>query len=152
VVPCHGVLRSRQHISTLEDETNPSSRNVGNQSPSDADSHLGRMETSTAPLRKPQNSHADAQRCWCVEQSLPCYVRTDTPSSHRRQFMKVLVLSSCPVFRISSGLMKFHVLNNSDVRIPLRPQQHPPPPPNRRCKRRGHPPPPSLPALLLTVL
>jgi hypothetical protein len=55
-------------------------------------------------------------------------VRADTLFANGTEFTKLLLPSSCPVFRISSGLAKFHVLSNSDVRIPL-----PPPPASTPC-------------------
>jgi hypothetical protein len=136
-----------QDVSTFEDETNTSSRNVGSQSPSDAASHLGRMETSMAPLRKPEHPHAqslaDPQLRLCIEQPslrFTCW-EADTLSCNGREFMQVSVLSSCPVFRISSGLMKFHVISNADVQIPLR-LQHPPPSQTQTLRSYSHPPPP----------
>jgi hypothetical protein len=75
--------------------------------------------------------------------------RTDgqTQSSNGTEFTKLLVLSGCPVFRISSALVKFHVLSLSlyDVRIPLRPQ-----PPHPHCYAHSAPTP--LPRVLLPKL
>ena len=51
----HESQLRRSKVSTLEDETTQSSRNIGNQLSSGEESHLRRIEASITPLRKPKN-------------------------------------------------------------------------------------------------
>ena len=53
----HGALfcTYNRDVATLQDQTNTSCRNIGNQLPTDAESHPWRTETSTAQRQKPRN-------------------------------------------------------------------------------------------------
>jgi len=64
-----------------------------------------------APLRKLPAGVVNSRGC----------VNVQTQSANGTECPKILVLSGCRVFHISSGLVKFHVLSHSYVRIPLRP-------------------------------
>jgi hypothetical protein len=73
--------------STVVGKTTTLSRNVGYQSPSDALSHSNRTETSTSPLRKPENVHMPR----CIE----WMIRWAVDNESERMLKKAVVLKGC---------------------------------------------------------